>query len=197
MRGLKNRGIVARALYTTKSRAAFFILLLVGVTACGKADYETDLIIRPRIKISEGSAAEGEAAYQMRVYAWYITKDEKLNNLWEASSWEDADAGIITNIKTGERRSFEFLVAQPEIELAEGEELKDEDTYIHLYLTRSPVFLVAVDPLNRFYAYRSLEMPKPMPWMRLTLMIRIWKEREKFLDWTITSADYVAPTTED
>jgi hypothetical protein len=176
---------------------SFFILSIVAFTTCGKGNYETDLIIRPRIRISEGSAPEGEAAYQMRVYAWYITKDEKLNNLWEAASWEDADAGIITNIKTGERRSFEFLVEQPEIELAEGEELNDEDTYIHLALTRSFVFLVAVDPLNRFYAYRPLEMPKPMPWMRLTLMIRTWKEREKWLDWTVTSADYVAPATED
>jgi hypothetical protein len=169
------------------------LLSVVALAYCGKGDYETDLIIRPRIKISEGSADAGEAAYQMRVYAWYISKNERLNNEWQAASWEDADAGIITNVRTGERRSFEFLASQPEITLAEGEELLDEETYIHLTLTRSPVFLVAVDPINRFYAYRSLEMPKPMPWMRLTLMIRTWKEREKWLDWTITSADYVAP----
>jgi hypothetical protein len=175
---------------------SFIILSIISFTTCGKGDYETDLIIRPRIKIAEGSADAGEPAYQMRVYAWYISKEEKMNNEWEAASWEDADAGIITNVRTGERRSFEFLASQPEVELAEGEVLKDEDTYIHLWLTRSPVFLVAVDPLNRFYAYRSLEMPKPMPWMRLTLMIRTWKEREKWLDWNVVSADYVKHTAE-
>jgi hypothetical protein len=170
---------------------------MVALVNCGgKGVYETDLIIRPRIKISEGSADAGEPAYQMRLYAWYISDKEKKDNEWVASSWEDADGGIITNTRTGERRSFEFLAEQPQIELAEGEELKDEDTYIHLTLTRSPVFLVAVDPINRFYAYRTLEMPKPMSWMRLTLMIRTWKEREKWLEWTVTSADYVKPATE-
>jgi hypothetical protein len=178
-------------------KIAFLLLSVVALANCGsKGVYDTDLIIRPRIKIAEGSADAGEAAYQVRLYAWYISREERLNNEWEAASWEDADAGIITNIRTGERRSFEFLAEQPQIELAEGEELKDEDTYIHLTLTRTEVFLVAVDPINRFWAYRPLEMPKPMPWMRLTLMIRLWKEREKWLDWTVTSADYVKPAAE-
>ncbi|MDR0906994.1 MAG: hypothetical protein LBM63_00055 [Rikenellaceae bacterium] len=176
-------------------KIAFLLLSVLALANCGKGDYETDLIIRPRIKIAEGSAAEGEPAYQMRLYAWYISKEERFAGEWEASSWEDADAGIITNTRTGERRSFEFLATQPEIELAEGEQVKDEETYIHLTLTRSDVFLVAVDPINRFWAYRPLEMPKPMPWMRLTLMIRTWREREKWLDWTVTSADYVKPTS--
>jgi hypothetical protein len=179
------------------AKIVFMLLSVVALANCGgKAVYDTDLIIRPRIKISEGSADAGEPAYQMRLYAWYISKGERMKNEWEARSWEDADAGIITNRRTGERRSFEFLATQPDITLAEGEELKDEDTYIHLTLTRSDVFLVAVDPVNRFWAYRPLEMPKPMPWMRLTLMIRTWKEREEWFKWTVTSADYVKPATE-
>lgn len=175
----------------------FVLLSLAALAGCGKANYETDLIIRPRIRVAESSSAAGEAAYQMRVYAWYIAKEEKLNT-WEAVSWEEADQGIITNIKTGEKRSFEFLREQPEIELEEGEQLNDEDTYIHFTLTRSPVFLVAVDPLNKFYAYRSLEMPKPMEWMRVTLMLQLWKkEKYKFLDWTIVNAKFEETNQDD
>lgn len=166
--------------------AALGLLCLAG---CGKANYETDLVIRPRIRRVDSSPAGGEAAYQMRVYAWYIGEGEKVDT-WKAESWEDADAGIITNIKTGEKRSFEFMQEQPEIELGEGEVLDDEQTYLHFYLTRSPIFLVAVDPLNKFYAYRMLETPKPMPVQRVTLMLQLWRKEVsyKFLEWTIVNA---------
>lgn len=169
------------------------LLSLAAAAGCGKADYNTDFVIRPRIRRVTSSPNDGEPAYQMRVYAWYINKSEQYD--WQCLSWDDADAGIITNRRTGETRSFEFLAEQPDFEVAEGEEVNDPDTYIHFDFTRSDVFLLAVDPLNRFFAYRYIFIPKPMPRMQITLMMLLWQTGTyKYLEWTIVNWDH--PNTE-
>lgn len=175
-------------------KIGILLLSLAALCGCGKANYNTDFTIRPRIRRVESSPDGGEPAYQMRAYAWYIAESEQTQ--WMCASWDDAQSGIITNRLTGEQRVFEFLSQQPDFEVEEGEQVYDPDTYIHFDLTRSYVFLLAVDPLNRFYAYRYQYIPKPMPYMEITLMLQLWRTGTyEYLKWTIVNADRPEPET--
>lgn len=169
------------------------MLAALCLAGCGKGDYDTHLVLRPRVRPVQSSLPAGEAGYLIRVYAWYIGEDEK-RDVWAPSSYDEADAGIITNLKNNGKRGYDFVGHQPDTD-----PVKDEDTYIHLTLTRSPVFLVAVDPVNRFYAYRTLEIPKPMPYMQVTVMFQLWKPDTKFKDsdWTVVNGKKEAAEAED
>ncbi len=89
-------------------------------------------------------------AYMARAYVFYIDKKEFLNPTRRPASYADAEAGIIRHISTGEVRSYNLSGAQ------------GEDNYIHLPLTKSPMMLVAIDPVNRIYAWRTFQYEIPL-----------------------------------
>lgn len=163
-----------------------FLLSLLAVSGCVKDNFDTTVIIRPRVIQTQGSTTEGEPAYMARVYAVYIDKNE-LDNTWTVASYADADAGIFTNTRTGERRVYGFMGEQADY----GQDHTDEDTYISLVLSRPYVAFVAVDQMNRFYAYRTREINKPLPRLYMTVRFVLWKPDVSFRDseWTVVNGD--------
>ncbi len=70
-----------------------------------------------------------------------------------------------------------------------------EDGYVHLVLTSSPVVLVAVDPVNRFYAWRTFRYEMPMPRMEIPVRFLLWRptaEQPWYDDseWRVVGAEY-------
>jgi hypothetical protein len=128
-------------------------------------------------------------AYMARVYVWYIDRKEYRENPWRPDSWADAEAGIVRHRTSGEVRSHGLAGVQD-----------DADGYIHIPLTRSPVLLVAVDPVNRFYAWRTYEFKIPLERVLVPVTFRTYYNmtqipyREE--EWTVTSFETENPPQE-
>jgi hypothetical protein len=134
--------------------------------------------------VAASAQTGGEAAYMVRVYAFYIPENDLISikddtSKWAPSSYEDADAGIIRHIDTGDVRSFGLMGKQ------------SEDTYVHLTVSSSPVVLVAVDPVNKFYAYRAFDYLPPLrdP-VRMVLQFRLYETAAEFenSNWTVVNS---------
>jgi len=159
--------------------AAAVVTLALG--GCKKYSVELNLVAQPRVMISAGSDPL-TPAYMARVYAWYVSEgDAEANDgegNWAPASYADADAGVVRHRETGEERSFGLV----------GEQ--GEDGYVRMTLTRSPVVLVAVDPVNGFYAWRVFEFPLPFrePYY-LPVTFRVYNASKPYEenDWTVVS----------
>jgi hypothetical protein len=156
-------------------------VLTLALAGCKKYSVECELVVQPRVMVSQGSDPR-TPAYMARVYVWYIDEKEHLNNPWRPASWADADAGIVRHRSTGEVRSHGLAGTQSE-----------EDGYIHIPLTSSPVLLVAVDPINRFYAWRTFEFEIPLERVLVPVTFRTYYNttqipyREE--EWTVMSEE--------
>jgi hypothetical protein len=134
------------------------------------------VVITPRRLVVESSPKDG-AAYLVRVYVFYIGEGELLD--WQPDSWEDADAGIVRNVHTGEERSFGFMVEQ------------SDDNYVHAVITSSPALLVAVNAYDRMYAWRTVEYKIPMERVQIPVRFLIYKKPAgtyKDTEWTVAFA---------
>ncbi len=155
--------------------AAATLLFLGG---CAKYNTDCELVVRPRVRPVQNSPQGGEAAYMVRVYTYYVSESDK--DGWAPQSYADADAGIVRNLDTGEVRGHDLM----------GEQ--GDDTYIHITLSSSPVLLVAVDPIDRFYAWRvfEYEVPQIDP-VTMVLRFQLWETRVQFTDshWTMVNAN--------
>lgn len=153
--------------------AAAATLSLVG---CAKYTTEMELVITPRSLVVASSPPDSPA-YMITAYSYYIPEDDIEN--WAPQSYAEAEAGIIRNIVTGEARSHDFAREQ------------DEDTFIRFTLSSSPVLLLAVDPVNRFYAWREFEYPVPMASMTIVLRFQLYRTEARFVDlkWNIVNAN--------
>ncbi len=116
----------------------------------------------PRVMAVPSSPADG-VGYLVRVYAFYISKEDAFAKSWAPANYADADAGIIRHATTGEVRSQSLVEGQ------------GEDDFVHLTITSSPLVLVAVDPVNHFYAYRIIEYQIPMPKLYIPVRFQLWK----------------------
>lgn len=164
--------------------ATVAVVGLIGLTGLGLAlagcvKYSVDcrLAIRPRILTTQSSPADGQAAYMVRIYATYVPEAGK--ERWAPESYADADAGIIRNMDSGAARSHGLMAEQ-----AEGSETVD------MTLSNSPVILVAVDPINRLYAYRYFEYKPPLRQeVLMTLRFLLWKPEARYVDsyWTVVN----------
>lgn len=108
---------------------------------------------------AQGSTPGVTPAYMARIYAFYITPEEMRLDTWAPESYADADAGIVRHLDTGERRAWDLVASQQD----------SADGWIHLVVTSSPVLLVAVDPVNRIWGWRTIEYFVPLP--RLTIPV--------------------------
>ncbi len=127
----------------------FTLLALAALAGCKKFSVECELVIQPRVMVSSGSDPL-TPAYMARAYAFYIDEREYLHPARKPASYADAEAGIIRHNTTGEVSSFNLSGAQ------------GDDNYVHLTLTKSPMLLVAVDPVNRIYAWRTFQYEIPL-----------------------------------
>ncbi len=144
-------------------------IALLCISGCAKYTSDCELVVRPRRLPVQSSPAAGDAAYEVTVFAFYVS--EKDMERWAPQSYADAQAGQIRNLDTGEVRTFSLMGGQ------------GDDTYVHLTLSRSPVVLVAVDRFDNFYAYRTFEylVPQVNP-VTMTLRFVLWKPEAQFTD---------------
>lgn len=158
-----------------KAGAVFAVLsLFVALAGCAKYSVECELVLQPRVMISSGSAID-TPAYMARAYVYYIEQNDIRDSNWRPESYADADAGLVRHRTTGEVRSHGLTGTQ-----------SPEDSYIHIVVSKSPVLLVAVDPINRFYAYRTFEYQVPLERILIPVSFKIWqKESRKEEGWTI------------
>lgn len=166
--------------------AAVALTLASTLAGCRKYSVECNLVVQPRVMVSAGSDPR-TPAYMARVYAWYVSETDADANEgegnWAPASYADADAGVVRHLVTGEVRSFGLM----------GEQ--GEDGYVRMTLTRSPVVLVAVDPVNRFYAWRVFEYPLPFrePY-NLPVTFRVYNAAAEYEEneWTIVRSEETA-----
>ncbi len=143
-------------------RIILSLVALLSFAGCVKFDSECEFIIKPRwlpVSMNEQSSPDNPA-YMVRVYAFYnVGKNPSEAERWRPRSFAQAEAGIIHHRTSDQRHSYSLV----------GEQ--GDDKLVHLTMTSSPVVLVAVDPLNRFYAYGVFEYGIPMPQLEIVLRI--------------------------
>ncbi len=154
--------------------ASFFILHCSFLApSCTKVSPECEIVVRPRLMVTDGSDPD-TPAYGARVYAFYVEGNVSDIKLWRPDSRADAEAGIVTNSRTGEVRSFNLV----------GEQVESED--ISLVVSRSPVVLVVVDPSSGMWAHRGVEYDIPLARLYLTARFRQEKPTPyNELEWTV------------
>ncbi len=140
---------------------------LVALAGCTKYSVECELMVQPRVMVSQGSDPR-TPAYMARTYVWYIDKKEHLDHKWRPESYADADAGIVRHRDTGEEWSYGLMGSQ------------NSDGLISITLTSSPVLLVATDPINRLYAWRTFDFKVPLDRVIIPVTFRTYYTPEQF-----------------
>jgi hypothetical protein len=127
------------------------------------------------VEIIKGNAVP---AYRARVYACYIDETDARGVNWRPESYADAEGGLIRHRSTHEVRSHGLVGFQ------------SEDDNIYITLTSSPVVLVAVDPVNRFYAYRVFRYEMPLDRIYVPVVFKVWQWEQPYREgeWTVVSA---------
>ncbi len=110
-------------------------------------------------------------------YAFAGNTDE-----WEISSYEDARAGVLTSIETGEQRG-PFAWSEP---------YNDSETQLQLQLDREEVILVIVDPATEVYAYTDYTVPVNFSEVVVDIVFRPWKDSS----FTASTWTFIMPTVE-
>jgi hypothetical protein len=169
-----------------KAGIIFALVALTILTGCSKFSVECELVLQPHVMISSGSDPLAPA-YMARAYVFYTDDREFLTPDRWPSSYADAEAGIIRHRTTGEGTSFNLMEAQ------------GDDTYIHLTLTKSPMVLVAVDPINRIYAWRTFKYEIPLERIYVPVSFKAYQQTPyKENEWTvIKESDENAPPQEE
>lgn len=162
-------------------------LAVVALAGCTKYSVECELVVQPRVMISAGSGSS-TPAYMARVYAWYIDDKDIAN--WRPGSYADAEAGLVRHRTTGEVRSHGLMAVQ------RTDFQSVEDSYVHLIISRSPVLLVAVDPVNRFYGYRKFEYKVPWDRALVPVTFKTWQLSYDEYGWKMISELSEQPSEE-
>lgn len=154
--------------------ASLMALLSLFFASCTKYTVECELVVQPYVKITQGSG-DNTPAYLARAYVYYIEEKEFLNPNWRPESYADADAGIIRHRTTGEIRSHGLMAGQ------------GEDGFVRITVTSSPMLLVAVDPVNKFYAYRTFQYKIPLERILIPVTFKIYQGTQPYKEtdgWT-------------
>ena len=151
------------------------IFALMALAGCKKYSVECELIVQPYVMVTSGSDVH-TPGHLIRVYVFYTDEKNYLNPEWRPGSWADAEAGIIRHRTTGEERSHGLVGTQ-----------SDEDGYIHITLTSSPMLLVAVDPVNKFYAWRTFKYEVPLERLFVPVSFKIYQPPYKEFEWNVAS----------
>ncbi|MDR2912696.1 MAG: hypothetical protein LBV38_05295 [Alistipes sp.] len=152
------------------------------ITGCTKFTPDCELVVLPRLMTSAGSDIQNPA-YMTRLYGWYIDEKDIMN--WRPDTFADADAGIIRHRVTHEVRSHGITASQ-----------LGEDIFISMIITRSPVLLVAVDPVSGMYAWRTFKYQIPLQTTRVPVSFKTYLDTYPYKEneWTIDKLE--TPETE-
>lgn len=104
-------------------------------------------------------------------YAYYVDTTQ-----WRIASWEDAEAGRITNKETGEVRDMPDEI---------GEFMPGEDFPVSIFINKEISMLVVVNPAQKMYAYRKYTLPINLSKVDTKLYFSVWKRSHMSSGWQI------------
>ncbi len=142
------------------NRVVLSLVILLGCASCfNETSYDTTYIAR----IYEQTESSGDytSLSGVKLYAFDGSTED-----WEVSGYDDALAGIITSIETGEQKG----------PFAWGESYDGSDATLALQLDKVEVVIVAVNPATLTYGYTSYEVPINFPEVYVDLIFYSWKE---------------------
>ncbi len=127
--------------------------------------YEPPTVLKcffsPRMQRAEGEEEQEFASSQFKAYAFAADTTD-----WYIASYDDAAAGRITDRTDPEKTlSTPNFQAYPEAEGGFGMEV-----------TTMPLMVVAVDRVNRIYAYTKVDIPLDSPSPTWPLLFAPWRE---------------------
>ncbi len=151
------------------------LIALTSLTGCfNEESYDTDLIVRPEEQLESGG--DFTPLYDVVAYAFSAETEE-----YTIQSYDDALAGIATNITTGASLSpMVEAISYPSIEGA-----------LSMNIQQELIILLVVDTQNGWYAYADFEVAQNMSTTYVSVGFRPWKDSDFTQgDWT-----FVAPET--
>ncbi len=137
----------------------------------------------PRLMPVAGSP-EDNPAFMTRAYAFYVEGRDSKDPValqWRPGSYAEAEAGIVRSTITDEVRSYGLAAIQG------GGDSDDVllQEQIRLVVTRAPVLIVVVDPVNKIYGWRVIDYDVPMPRLDIELAFKLWQPTPYTdLEWT-------------
>lgn len=159
------------------NRVVLSLVILFGLTSCfNKTSYDTTYIAR----IYEQTESSGDytSLSGIKLYAFDGSTED-----WEVAGYDDALAGIITSIDSGEQKG----------PFAWGEAYDDNETTLALQLDKVEVVIVAVNPATLTYGYTSYSVPINFPEVYVDLVFYSWKDGT----YTTGKWTFVTPAFED
>ncbi len=150
-------------------------------TGCKKAVYDCDY--RINCFVQDTSGAKDRPLESGLAFAFYGDTAQ-----YEVASYEDALEGIVTDRRSGEKRSSEVSTTTDETGLAV------------LHLTSTPVILTVCDPETRLYAWRAAEVGASLDAIYVSLRFRPWREAKRYTEakWLMVNQFYSpAPPKEE
>lgn len=118
----------------------------------------------------EQNGAESKAD-NLFSYAYFVDTTE-----WKIASWEDAQAGRITNKLTGEVREVPDRI---------GDFVAENPYQVSIVLNKKYSMVVIVDRTLRMYAYRKYELPVNLPSVKAKLHLSAWKRSHTASGWMV------------
>lgn len=148
-----------------------------------EVSYKTTYVFKPLEQASSGDPTQ--LLTQTKLYAFAAD-----TVFWEAASYEDALAGVIS--RRGNRND---KITTP---LATGEPYEQEgaEGMLQMSFDKSSVMVVSVDTKNRLYGYAQQQVPENTPKIYVTLIFKPWKQDNYFKEgkWYMFNDFYVPPT---
>ncbi len=142
------------------NRVVLFLAMLLGFSSCfNETAYDTTYIVR--IYEQTESGGDNTSLSGVQLFAFEGSTED-----WEVTGYDDAAAGIITSIDTGEQKG----------PLAWGEAVDGSDTTLSMQLDKVEVVIVAVNPATLTYGYTSYEVPINFPEVYVDLIFYSWKD---------------------
>lgn len=149
----------ARALFT-----AVAVLVAAGLaTGCKKVVYDCDY--RISCYVQDTSGGKDRPLESALAFAFYGDTAQ-----YEVASYEDALNGIVTDRKSGEKRTSEVSTTS------------DADGLAILHLTSTPVILTICDTENRLYAWRAAAVGAGLDNIYVSLRFRPWRETKRYTE---------------
>lgn len=153
----------------------YLILWLMGacaLTGCLKSEEVTNsYILKPMAQYTSGDL--GVQLADFKAYSFVADTTD-----WGCASFDDALAGILTSKGDPSERLTTFYAESAPCEL---EGMTDRFT---LRLPESSVMILAVDPVDRLYAYTQVEMKPSVGPLYVTLIFKPWKEATAYKEGT-------------
>lgn len=165
---------------THRPTTALLSLLLVAVLAGGcfkKIGYDTFYVLQPWTQ--DGAERFAPPFGTVRAYAFAAD-----TTYWAVRSYEEALAGTIASVRTGERMEA----------LAEGEPyvIDGNENWLAMQLDGPRFFILAVDLEHRLYAYTEQAMGENLPRLHASVVFPlVWKsKRVKNGKWVVCNDFY-------